>query len=137
MNISMSRNSTKSGAPIGSKLADPSLLLMYKYICDVPTYVREKIIVFAAVVRWCRTSSTNGSNVSSIVEAVDTQYLILTLLLVIDTIFGFTIPSSLHTCTRVLFVAVAVNAIMLTFSGMRLLASPIAKNSLRKVSPCN
>ena len=34
-----------------------------------------------------------------------------------------------------IFVAVAVNAIMFTWVGMRLLASPMAINSFRKVSP--
>ena len=48
---------------------------------------------------------------------------------------GFTMPRRRHTCCRVVLVAVAVRAIILTFWGTRLLASPIARNSFRNVSP--
>ena len=48
---------------------------------------------------------------------------------------GLIIPRRRQTCWHVTFVAVAVKAIIRTFSGIRLLASPILANSFQNVSP--
>ena len=70
-------------------------------------------------------SSTSGSNISSSSPGLPlTLYLILSLFGGSDTVTMCTILKRRHTAQRVDLVAVAVKAIILTLSGMRLRTSP-------------
>jgi hypothetical protein len=81
------------------------------------------------------SASQTGENEREIDDFSDTLKYILSLIGGMETTTGFCMHSDLMMSFLLLFVAVAVNAITFTLSGMTDLTSPSLENSRRKVSP--
>ena len=99
------------------------------------SYVQQKIMILPIFALSLANVSQTGESECGIVVFSATQKKMLSLMGGLETITGFCIHGDLMMSILLLVVAVAVNVMTLTYSGMTLLTSPSLENSRQKVSP--